>query len=195
MDAKVREILMKVKESAVDAGRSAGKVATDLVNQAKLNLRIVELNSEIESAYKNLGKMLYAVHNGIEIPADSIDETLMEIDAKKAEIDDIRDSLQKAKAGLVCPACGKYVGKKAAYCSSCGAKIDRECECCCEDDIEISVPAADGCCDGDAFEEPEGCTCEQNEAAPCCEEAPAGEPCCEESCCATVEEEKSEENA
>ena len=156
MDAKVREILMKVKESAVDAGRSAGKVATDLVNQAKLNLRIVELNSEIESAYKNLGKMLYAVHNGIEIPADSIDETLMEIDAKKAEIDDIRDSLQKAKAGLVCPACGKYVGKKAAYCSSCGAKIDRECECCCEDDTEISVPAADGCCDGDAFEEPEG---------------------------------------
>lgn len=64
MDAKVREILMKVKESAVDAGRSAGKVATDLMNQAKLNLRIVELNSEIESAYKNLGKMLYAVHNG-----------------------------------------------------------------------------------------------------------------------------------
>ena len=66
MDAKVREILMKVKESAVDAGRSASKVATDLMNQAKLNLRIVELNSEIESAYKNLGKMLYAVHNGIE---------------------------------------------------------------------------------------------------------------------------------
>lgn len=38
----------------------------------------------------------------IEIPADSIDETLTEIDAKKAEIDEIRESLQKAKAGLVC---------------------------------------------------------------------------------------------
>ena len=175
MDAKVREILMKVKESAVDAGRSAGKVATDLMNQAKLNLRIVELNSEIESAYKNLGKMLYAVHNGIEIPADSIDETLTEIDAKKAEIDEIRESLQKATAGLVCPVCGKYVGKKAAYCSACGTKIERECESCCDEEDSFSVPAADGCCDGDAFEEPEDCTCVQEEEVPSGEEQPVSE--------------------
>lgn len=195
MDAKVREILMKVKESAVDAGRSAGKVATELVNQAKLNLRVVELNSEIEGAYKNLGKMLYAVHNGIEIPADSIDETLMEIDAKKAEIDEIRDSLQKAKAGLICPVCGKYVGKKAAYCSACGAKIERECACCCDEDEGISVPAADGCCDGDSFEEPEGCSCVQEESAPCCEEQPVPETACEDACCETTEESKDGENA
>ena len=195
MDAKVREILMKVKESAVGAGRSAGKVATDLMNQAKLNLRIVELNSEIEGAYKNLGKMLYAVHNGVEIPADSIDETLTEIDAKKAEIDDIRDSLQKAKAGTVCPICGKYVGKKAAYCSACGTKIERTCECGCEEEDSI-VPAADGCCDGDAFEEPENCACTMEEAEVCTEEPVSEEAACEESCCKEAQNaDKDGENA
>ena len=188
MDAKVREILMKVKESAVDAGRNAGKVATDLMNQAKLNLRIVELNSEIEGAYKNLGKMLYAVHNGVEIPADSIDETLTSIDAKKAEIDDIRDALQKAKAGVVCPSCGKYVGKKAAYCSACGTKIERAPESGCEEEESISIPTADGCCDGDTFDEPESCACMSDDAVACTEE-PVSEAACEtESCCGQKKE-------
>ncbi len=191
MDAKVREILMKVKESAVDAGRNAGKVATDLMNQAKLNLRIVELNSEIEGAYKSLGKMLYAVHNGVEIPADAIDETLTSIDAKKAEIDDIRDALQKAKAGTVCPACGKYVGKKAAYCSACGTKIERETECGCEEEESISIPTADGCCDGDAFDEPENCACVSEDVAVCTEE-PAGEAVCGDECCCEQKNEDDE---
>ncbi len=188
MDAKVREILMKVKESAVDAGRSAGKVATDLVNQAKLNLRIVELNSEIESAYKNLGKMLYAVHTGIEIQADSIDETLTAIDVKKEEIQEIRETLQKAKAGLICPVCGKFVGKKAAYCSACGAKIERDASCAAEEEEDLTVPAADGCCDGDMFEEPEDCTCVPEENLSCDVIPPEQESVCD-ACDETADDE------
>ena len=153
MDAKVRDLLTKVKNSAMGAGRSAGKAASDLMNQAKRNIRIVELNSEIESAYKNLGKMLYAVHNGVEIPADSIDETLMNIDAKKEEIDSLRETIQRSKADSVCPVCGKFVGKKAAFCSACGAKIKRDaadaCDCCCEvkdaEEHEDCVAEAEAC--------------------------------------------------
>ena len=126
MDAKVRELLAKAKETALGAGRSAGKAASGLVSQAKRNIRVVELNSEIESAYKNLGKMLYAVHSGVEIPSDSIDEALMDIDAKKEEIAALRESIQKAKSDAICPVCGKYIGKKAVFCSSCGTKIERD---------------------------------------------------------------------
>ena len=190
MDAKVRDILAKVKESAEIAGRNASKVANDLVTQAKLNLRIVELNSEVEAAYKNLGKMLYAVHTGVEIPADAIDDSLMDIDGKTAEIEEIREALQKAKVGTVCPVCGKNVGKKAAFCSACGAKIERpveepvavvhfdacDCEDCCDAEAEDVCEYAEVVCE--PAEAAEECCCDCG----CTEEAPAEEPCCCEAC-------------
>ena len=141
MDAKVRELLAKVKDSALSASRSAGKAASGLVEQARRNIRIVELNSEIEASYKNLGKMLYAVHTGVEIPADSIDDALMDIDAKKEEIGSLRETIQRSKADSVCPVCGKYIGKKAAFCPACGTRIDRtsETEAVCEAEADKSA--------------------------------------------------------
>lgn len=192
MDVKAREILQKVRSSAVDAGRTAGKVASDLMNQAKRNIRIAELNAEIEASYKNLGKMLYAVHDGVEIPADAIDEALAEIDGKKEEINGLRETVQKAKSDSVCPNCGKYVGKKAAYCSQCGTKIEREAEepaCECADD--------EACCEDECCDE----CCPAEEAVECVAEvveeavekaADVVETVCEEACCCG--EEKKEEN-
>ncbi len=168
MDAKVRELLTKAKDTAVGAGRSAGKAASQLVSQAKRNFRIMELNSEIESSYKNLGKMLYAVHNGVEIPADSIDEALMEIDAKKEEIDALRETIQKAKSEGVCPVCGKYVGKKAAFCSACGAKLERDAE---EQPCDYCGEEEDCCCGEEAEGVCEDACCCADTAQDACDEA------------------------
>jgi hypothetical protein len=161
MDAKIRDLLQKVKDSAVSVGRSAGKAAGELMTQAKLNLKIVELNSEIDAGYKSLGKMVYAVHGGVEIPTDAIDDTLFDIDDKKAEIDKIRAAIQKLKAEANCPACGKHIGKQAAFCSFCGAKIVRDCECGCDD------------CDCDCECDDEDCGCEDE--APVTEEESVSE--------------------
>lgn len=194
MDAKIRDLFNKVKTSAADVSRKTGKAASGLMNQAKLNLRIAELNAGIDANYKELGKLLYAVHNGVEIPADAIDAALEEIDGKLDEINSLRDTLQAVKADVTCPVCGKYVGKKAAFCSACGAKIERaaaeaetyeeevadalpaeefcECECECEEALE------ECCCECTCEEAvEEACCCEETDEACCCE---SEETCCEE---------------
>ena len=189
MDAKIRELFAKVKTSAADVSRKTGKAASGLMNQAKLNLRIAELNSGIDANYKELGKLLYAVHNGVEIPADAIDAALEEIDGKLDEINSLRDSLQAAKADVTCPVCGKYVGKKASFCSACGARIERaaaEAEPC--EEVYVDAIPAEECCECECEEAVEECCCEETAGEACCCEEAEETCCCEETAEEAAEE-------
>lgn len=165
MDAKIREMLYKVKNSAVDAGKAASKAAGSVVEQAKLNLRIFDLNTEIDVSYKEIGKLVYSVHKGEEVCSEAIQTLIEAIDAKNAEIKTIREKLDAGKtSALTCPKCGRTVGAQDAYCSGCGHKF--EAECCCED-------VKKDCCTEEACEEAavceEACSCEETPACDCCE--------------------------
>lgn len=180
MELNVKELLNKMKHTAVQVGDKAAKAGKEFVANTKTNIHIMELNSQIDAEYKNAGKLLYAVHNGEEVDPEAIDVVLSVIDGKKAELDELNNELAKAKAATTCPVCGKNVGKNAAYCSACGAKIEREVS---EKIVEVVEEAAEvvSCC-----EENDGCCCcaeEQSESA-CCEE---------EKCCCENAEEKTEE--
>jgi len=163
MDAKIREMLYRVKNSAVDAGKAAGKMANSVVEQAKLNLRIFDLNTEIDVSYKEIGKLVYSVHKGEEVCSEAIQTLIEAIDAKNAEIKQIREKLDSNKAStLSCPKCGKAVSESDVYCSGCGYKFESECCCDAEDTCE------DTCCasEADSVEcdcSEECCDCEEKE--------------------------------
>ncbi len=138
MDPKLREILYRVKASAVDVGKTAGKFAGGVVERTKINLQIFDLNTEIDIAYKEIGKLVFAVHNGEEICSEAIQSKIEEIDAKNEQIAILRDKLSDFKnASKTCPACGKTATEKDAFCPSCGYKFqvdstcnDDSCGCC-----------------------------------------------------------------
>ena len=170
MDPKIRELLGKIKASAVEAGRTASRVANELIEQAKLNYRIMELNSSIEAAYKNIGRMLYEIHAGEDVSNECIDEELAMIDGLNAEISDLREALKKAKSGKVCSECGNSIGKSDIYCPACGSRVkqpeggysyscdaDAAQDCGCGCDVD-DVNAEDSCC-----ETAEDCCCEAGE--------------------------------
>jgi len=152
MDAKIREMLYKVKNSAVDAGKAAGKAAGNVVEQAKINIRIFDLNTEIEMNYKEIGKLVYSVHKGEEVCSEAIQTLIESIDEKNAQIKELKEKLESFKSGKTCPKCGKVMGEKDAYCSGCGQKIERE---------EAACDAA-SCCENDSCDcEEAECTCEE----------------------------------
>lgn len=152
MDAKIREMLYRVKNSAVDAGKAAGKAAGNVMEQAKLNIRIFDLNTEIDVNYKEIGKLVYSVHKGEEICSEAIQTLIEAIDDKTAQIKTIREKLDSFKASaLSCPTCGKTVSAKDVYCSACGHKFtDDSCsasecsfEAACEESCETSTPSCE----------------------------------------------------
>lgn len=130
MDPKVYKMLEKAKifaektgVAATQAAQSASKVAGDMAQATKLNLQIFDLNTECEVLYKQMGKLVYDIHLGIDVEQDAMDKYLAEVDEIRAKIDDLRLQLSQTKQQVTCPVCGKVCQKDDVYCASCGAML------------------------------------------------------------------------
>ena len=132
MDDKVKEILEKVKQSAVVAGEiaanaceAAGKMAGEVFETTKLNLQIFDLNSEITALYKQIGELVYQAHADADADTANIEEWLGLIDEKKAAFEDLKQRVSEIKRSKKCPnpECGGLCSKNDAFCPKCGAKL------------------------------------------------------------------------
>ena len=160
MDAKIKEYISKIKAGAVNAGKAAGKTANDVAKQAKINIKIFDTNTEIDVIYKDIGKLVYSVHQGEEVSNETIEAMLTAIDSKKELVEELKLELAVLKNVLICPVCGKEIAKDSAFCSVCGAKIEKEEECC-ECKCECEAEAEECCCECECEEEKtEECRCD-----------------------------------
>ena len=113
MDERVRELLERVRETAVTVGeaagttaRYAGKCAGQMVDVAKLNMRIFDLNGEINDLLKSIGRMVYDTHRGAEPDAASLAPLLSQIDEKHEAIAQLKQRIRLLKNVRSCPDCG-----------------------------------------------------------------------------------------
>lgn len=130
MDDKVKELLDRIRDtasaaadSAADTARVAGRKAGQMVDVAKLNVQLFDLNGEFSDILKKLGQVMYDTHRGqggesadvvgLLERADEVSEKIREV---KARISDLRQS-------RTCPACGASCGKEDKYCRGCGAPL------------------------------------------------------------------------
>ena len=130
MDAKVQSFLDKVKDLAEKTGDvascaadAARKKATELAGTTKINLQIFDLNTECDMLFKEMGRMVYAVHRGEDVSNEEMDQKLAAVDAKQEKIAALRQSLAGMKSIVVCPHCGKACGREDAFCPGCGGAL------------------------------------------------------------------------
>lgn len=130
MDDKVRELLEKARLTAGMAAGGAVKVAEtvgqrggQLVEKTRRNLRIFDLNNEVELLMREIGRMVYLTHTGVETDEQELESKLAQIDEKYSRIDEIRALLEEQKTTRCCPVCGKDCAKTDLYCRVCGEKL------------------------------------------------------------------------
>ncbi len=134
MEQNVRTLMSKVRSSAELIGDktgkayklaadNAGKKAADMLTSTKLNLKILEANSEIDQLYQEIGRMVYDAHQGIESDSEELDTKLALIDEKNGEIADLRARLRSLKAESICPNCGRECRHSDTFCRHCGAQL------------------------------------------------------------------------
>lgn len=130
MDTRVQTLLDKIRVVADKTGKAAGraadaagKKATELASATRINLQIFDLNTECEALYKEIGKMVYEVHQGAEIANDEIDGRMEQVDEKQARIASLREELSGMKSFVTCPSCGRQCSKDDSFCSSCGGAL------------------------------------------------------------------------
>ena len=130
MDNRVRELLERVKNTAGAVGsmagekaRKAGKHAGEMLDIAKLNLRILDLNGEINGALKEVGQIVYDTHIGVEVDESVLEAKLTAIDEKKEAIAQLQDEVNALKRSKPCSNCGTVCGREDAFCKKCGASL------------------------------------------------------------------------
>lgn len=110
----------EVTSRAVDA---AGKKANDMVESTRINMKIFDLNADMDQLYREIGKMLYDTHLGETADQELVQEKLEKLDEKHQQIEELRTKLNDLKDAAVCPVCGKECKAGDAFCSECGAKL------------------------------------------------------------------------
>ena len=119
----IRRTAIQVGDTAADAAYGATKKAGELLSVAKLNIRIMELNGQVNTALREVGELLYATHTGTPTDSEVLQTKLVEIDALKAEIDALNAQIGREQAGSVCPTCGAAVHEDNIFCGECGEKL------------------------------------------------------------------------
>ena len=130
MDDRVRELLERVRATAVDLGeaagttaRSAGKYAGQMVDIAKLNMRIFDLKSEIADLLKDVGQVVYDTHRGQEASEGALDGLLAQLDEKSAAVDEVKERIAVLRNAKECPSCGNMCGRGDHFCKECGTQL------------------------------------------------------------------------
>ena len=130
MNEKLYELLETVQRTAIQAGAAtadvayvAGRKAGELLSVAKLNIRIAGRKSDVNTAMRELGEMLYATHTGTPTDSEVLLAKMQEIDAMKAEIADMEAQIGKEIEKPSCETCGAAVQDSDVFCRECGDKL------------------------------------------------------------------------
>ena len=119
----IRRTAIQVGDTAADAAYGATKKAGELLSVAKLNIRIMELKGQVNTALREVGELLYATHTGTPTDSEVLQAKLVEIDALKAEIAALNTQIGKEQTGAGCPTCGASVCEDDSFCRECGSKL------------------------------------------------------------------------
>ena len=130
MDDKVKELLDRVRDTAVGAAdaanqtaRAAGKKASQMVDVAKLNVQLFDLNGELNEVLRQLGQVMYDTHRGREEDGEKITALLERADDLTGRITELKDRIAALRQSKTCPACGAACGKDDQFCRRCGGSL------------------------------------------------------------------------
>jgi len=133
MSDQVQSFLDKIKNMAERTGQAAshaadlaGRKTTELAGTARLNLKLFDLSTECDVLYKNIGKMVYGLHQGVDISNQELDRQFAELDEKQQKIAELQEKIASMKNMVLCPRCGRKCGHKEAYCAACGAALNED---------------------------------------------------------------------
>lgn len=113
---KINELKNKAQETA----KGAIKKSNELVEMAKYNLAITELQSKVNGCYKKLGELMYDAHSKDAEVGELVQKYCEEIDGYFAEIGSYKEKLASLKNLKSCPACSTDNVGDASFCSACG---------------------------------------------------------------------------
>ena len=116
----------EVRHAASSVGYLARKEAGKVASNAQLNVQILTKQREIQTAYQELGKLIYDQHTGNDTESGALMEKLEALDALHLEVAELEKQVGRVSVVKTCPTCGAERKDGDAYCRVCGGKLKTE---------------------------------------------------------------------
>ena len=126
----------KILRAGSKAAESAKKTAAELADKGKKQVNLVNEQSKLARAQRQLGALVYSLHvNGeenqprVEKYIQAVAEIEANIERLKTEADadvsdpEFTDVTGEETHGRYCPQCGAEVEEDALFCNHCGAQL------------------------------------------------------------------------
>ena len=130
MDDKVKNLLERVRgtasyaaDAAAGGARAAGKKAGQMVDVAKLNVQLFDLNGEYNDLLRQLGQVMYDTHRGQASDPEHVTTLLNQADEKNAKIAELKGRISDLRQAQTCPDCGAPCGRGDKFCRACGRQL------------------------------------------------------------------------
>ena len=104
----------KVLDTARSAASAASEKAGEVYEIGKLKLQLSGLNSDLEKAYAQLGRLEYDARKNGSDNSLLLDACVTELDSLHADIDSLIAEISAATGEKTCPHCGESVAVGAA---------------------------------------------------------------------------------
>lgn len=116
------DIFVKAK-GAVDA---IGEKAGQYVDVSKLNIRLMELKSDLKNEYENLGKTVYKCAKEGTDGKSEVNVIVAQIDNITLRIEDLKQQIATLKNRVLCKSCEHLNEQDAVFCAKCGQKLSEQ---------------------------------------------------------------------
>ena len=130
MDDKVKELMDRIRDTAsvaadaaADTARVAGRRAGQMVDVAKLNVQLFDLNGSFQDILRRLGQVMYDAHRGAGETDTDVTGLLEQADELNTKIVEIKERIAALRTSRTCPACGAVCGKEDKFCRRCGSGL------------------------------------------------------------------------
>ncbi len=130
MEDRVKDLLDRIRgtasvaaDAAADTARVAGKKAGQMVDVAKLNVQLFDLNGEFNDIMRLLGQVMYDTHKGRAPEGDPVTQLLIKADQTAEKAAEVKARIADLRQAQACPACGAPCGKGDKFCRACGQQL------------------------------------------------------------------------
>lgn len=110
-----------VKNTVVGMGKDISKSAKDTTDIAKIRMEVKKKEGIIENLYRAIGQAYFEQHKDDEEPGFP---QVTEIKTALAEIAALEAEEKTIKGVVICPNCGATISSTAAFCGTCGQKLN-----------------------------------------------------------------------
>lgn len=105
-------------DTLANKSKDVAEKAKKLAEVTGLNAQVVSKESEIKTAYGEIGKMIY--ENKAAWKDVDLSELIGKIEGIEAEIDKLKEEIRVTKGVKICTNCGEEIDITVAFCPKCG---------------------------------------------------------------------------